>query len=123
VIVPVFVDDITLASKSKTKIQDIKRELAKHFKLRDLGPTTFQLGVEIICDRPNRTLHLSQRQYCPDILERFGFASASPVSTPLDPGVHLGASMSPSTPEEVKYMKTVPYINAVGALMGASARA
>jgi hypothetical protein len=33
VIVPVFVDDITLASKSKTKIQDIKRELAKHFKL------------------------------------------------------------------------------------------
>jgi hypothetical protein len=25
--------------------------------------------------------------------------------------------MSPSTPEEVEYMKTVPYINAVGALM------
>jgi hypothetical protein len=59
VIVPVFVDDITLASKSKTKIQDIKQELAKHFELQDLGPTTFQLGVEIICDRPNRTLHLS----------------------------------------------------------------
>jgi hypothetical protein len=104
VIVPVFVDDITLASKSRTKIQDIKRELAKHFKLRDLGPTTFQLGVEIIRDRPNCTLHLSQRQYCLDILERFGFANASPVSTPLDPGVHLDA-------------KTVPYINAVGALM------
>jgi hypothetical protein len=33
VIVPVFVDEITLASKSKTKIQHIKRELAKHFKL------------------------------------------------------------------------------------------
>jgi transposase InsO family protein len=33
VIVPVFVDDITLASKSKTKIQDIKQELAQHFKL------------------------------------------------------------------------------------------
>jgi hypothetical protein len=117
VIIPVFVDDITLASKSKTKIQDIKQELAKHFKLRDLGPTTFQLGVEIIRDRPNRTLHLSQRQYCLDILQRFGFANASPVSTPLDPGVHLDASMSPSTPEEVEYMKTVPYINAVGALM------
>jgi hypothetical protein len=117
VIVPVFVDDITLASKSKSKIQDIKCELAKHFKLRDLGPTTFQLGVEIIRDCPNCTLHLSQRQYCLDILERFGFTNASPVSTPLDPGVHLDASMSPSTPEEVEFMKTVPYINAVGALM------
>jgi hypothetical protein len=85
VIVPVVVDDITLASTSKTKIQDIKQELAKHFKLRDLGPTTFQLGVEIICDCPNCTLHLSQCQYCLDILKRFSFANASPVSTPLDP--------------------------------------
>jgi hypothetical protein len=63
------------------------------------------------------TLHLSQRQYCLDIPECFGFANASPVSTPLDPGVHLDASISPSTPEQVEYMKTVPYINAVGALM------
>jgi hypothetical protein len=37
VIVPVFVDDITLASKSKPKIQMLKALLAKHFKLRDLG--------------------------------------------------------------------------------------
>jgi hypothetical protein len=33
VIVPVFINDITLASTSKSKIQDIKCELAKHFKL------------------------------------------------------------------------------------------
>jgi hypothetical protein len=45
VIVPVFVDNITLASKSKEKIAEIKGLLAQRFKMRDLGPTLFLLGV------------------------------------------------------------------------------
>jgi hypothetical protein len=52
----VFVDDITLASKSKAKIQELKQSLSEHFNLQDLRPTTFQLGVEIIRDHPNCTL-------------------------------------------------------------------
>jgi hypothetical protein len=40
VIVPVFVDNITLASKLKEKIAEIKGLLAQHFNLRDLGPTS-----------------------------------------------------------------------------------
>ena len=44
---PVFVDDITLASKSQGALDNFVVELGKHFKLRDLGPTTFLLGVEI----------------------------------------------------------------------------
>lgn len=70
VIVPVFVDDMTLVSKSKQKIAELKEELKKHFKLRDLGPTEFLLGVKIERDRSNRTLHLSQHQYTPDVLSR-----------------------------------------------------
>jgi hypothetical protein len=42
-----FVDDITLASKSVKALDNFVIELGKHFKLRDLGPTTFLLGVEI----------------------------------------------------------------------------
>jgi hypothetical protein len=117
VICPVFVDDITFASKSKTKIAALKVELAKHFKLRDLGPTTFQLGVEVIRDRKARTLHLTQHRYCLDLLERYGFVDCSPVSTPMDPGVCLSTSQSPSTPEDKAFMRTVPYVSAVGALM------
>jgi hypothetical protein len=89
VIVPVFVDDITLASKSKEKIAEIKSLLAQRFKLRDLGPTSFLLGVQIDCERSACTLHLSQRQYTLDLLDRYGFADCSPVSTPLDPGLRL----------------------------------
>jgi len=117
VIVPVFVDDITLASKSKEAINHVKEELKKRFKLRDLGPTTFLLGVGIERDRAKRIIHLSQRQYILDILERFGFSDCSPIGTPLDPGMRLTVEDGPSTPEEVAYMKKVPYIHAVGSLM------
>jgi hypothetical protein len=89
VIVPVFVDNIMLASKSKQKIAKIKGLLAQRFKLRDLGPTLFLLGVQIDRERTARTLHLSQRQYTLDLLDCFGFADCSPVSTLLDPGSRL----------------------------------
>ena len=39
IILSVFVDDITLASKSQEALDNFVIELAKHFKLRDLGPT------------------------------------------------------------------------------------
>jgi hypothetical protein len=116
VIVPVFVDDITFASKDKAKIQELKLELGKHFKLRDLGATSFLLGVEITRDRAKRTLHLSQRQYVLDLLDRFGFEDSSPVSTPLDPGTRLSADQAPATADNEAFMRTVPYVSAVGTL-------
>ncbi len=117
VIIPVFIDDITLASNSKSKIQSVINDLAKHFKLRDLGPTKYLLGVEIIRDRANRCIQLSQRQYILNILERFGMATCDPVKTPMNTGVRLSSSMSPTTPEEQQTMFKIPYISAVGALM------
>jgi hypothetical protein len=101
VICPVFVDNITFASKSKSKIATLKVELAKHFKLRNLGPTTFQLGIEVIRDRKARTLHLTQHCYCLDLLKRYGFMDCSPMSTLMDPSIRLLTSQSPSTPEDV----------------------
>jgi hypothetical protein len=68
VIVPVFVGDITLASKSKPKIQMLKALLAKHFKLCDLGASKQLLGVEILRNRAKGELGLTQRGYARDIL-------------------------------------------------------
>ena len=60
VIVSVYVDDMTLVSKSKSKLAELKAELRKHFKLRDLGPIEFLLGVRskgivpsVLCTSPN----------------------------------------------------------------------
>jgi hypothetical protein len=116
-IVPIFVDDLTIASKSKQQISQFKSDLAKHFRLWDLGPMLFLLGVSIQQNRSKHQLRLSQCQYAIDLLQQFEFADCGPVSTPMDPGLCLSVSQAPSTPEEVQAMKNVPYINAVGAWM------
>ena len=117
IILPVFVDDITLASKSQEALDNFVIELAKHFKLRDLGPTVFLLGVEIARKREERKLYLSQRQYVINKLDEFDMADCKPVGTPMLPGLKLTKEDSPKTPEECREMENIPYINAVGSLM------
>jgi hypothetical protein len=117
VILPVFVDNIALASKSKAKIQILKALLAKHFKLRNLAASKQLLGVEILRNREKGELGLTQHGYAQDILARFGLSDCHPVSTWLDPGTRLNASLAPSTPAEFAFMRTVDYVGAVGALM------
>ena len=117
IIILVFVDDMTIAAKDQASIDWVKSELKKRFKVHDLGPTSWLLGVEIQRDRSKRTLTLSQRQYTLDMLKHYNMSDATPVHTPMNPGVKLSTSMCPTTQEEKDDMACVPYANAVGALM------
>ena len=107
IIMPVFVDDITLASNSLAAIQSVMKELQSHFCLRDLGPTSYLLGIHIIRDHPNCDLSLSQCQYILDVLEQFGMSNCKPVLNPMEPGLHLSSSMSPHSPQELLAMKVL----------------
>jgi hypothetical protein len=117
IFMPVFVDDITLAGKDPSKLDSVIQELSKHFKLRDLGPTTQLLGIEIHRDRPNRSLSLSQSQFITNLLTEHGLQDCKPVATPLNPGSHLSSSMSPQNDAEASEMRQYPYISVVGSLM------
>jgi hypothetical protein len=117
IIMPVVVDDMTLASKSPEALDNFVKELSQHYELRDLGTTSYFLGIEITRDRPNHTVSLCQHQYILNMLDRFKLSDCNPVSTPMDPGLCLDASMGASTDEEIAFMRQVPYLSAVGALM------
>lgn len=116
ILVPIYIDDITLASKSSAAIDKYVDLLSKHFKCRDLGPTRYLLGVGVSRDRSTRTLTLNQRQFIVDLLEKYGMSDCKPVQTPLPPKIQLSQSMAPSTDEEVEIMAGVPYLSAVGSL-------
>ena len=117
IIIPVFIDDMTIASKSKDNIRKVIQELKSHFKLRELGLTSWLLGVEIIKDRSNHTLSLSQRQYILTLLDRFGLSDVNSVSTPMEPGLKLTSSMSPTSSKEIEEMLAISYLQAVSSLM------
>jgi len=44
-------------------------------------------------------------------------ADCKPISTPMQPNQRLNCAQCPQTPAEVEFMKSVPYLAAVGALM------
>ena len=116
IIVPIYIDDITFASKSPSAIDKYVKILSQHLKCRDLGPTQFLLGVAIDRNCSTRTTTLHQHQFTIDLLEKYGMSDCKPVQTPLPHKIALSHDMGPTTEEEKEFMSKVPYLSAVGSL-------
>ena len=63
-----YIDDMLIASKSKSEIQVVKVKLQKEFKMKELGNARRILGIEIERDRKNGTLFLSHKSYIKKVL-------------------------------------------------------
>lgn len=59
--------------------------------LKDLGAANYFLGLEI--SRSTQGIYLSQRKYCTQILEDFGYLAAKLVATPIVPNHKLSMSL------------------------------
>ena len=117
VIIALYVDDLIIASNSDEKMKWTKDFLNQRFEMKDLGPLSYCLGIQIRRDRTNRILWMSQEKYISDVLKRFNMSDCRPVATPLEPGVRLTKDMGPATQKEMEDMRKVPYRSAVGSLM------
>ena len=117
IMIPVFVDDLTLAATGRPLMDSIKAELQRKFKMRDLGPLHYILGIQVIRDRSKCLIYLSQAKHIEDVLSKHNMSNCRPVSTPLDKSVTLSKDDCPDSPDEVAYMSSVPYLSAVGSLM------
>lgn len=60
----------------------IKSYLAHHFKIKDLGPLKYFLGIEAA--RSTQVIYLNQRKYTLDIIKDVGFTDAKPSSIPME---------------------------------------
>ena len=52
--------------------------------MKDMGPLTWILGMEVVRNRSLRTMKISQRTYIESILKRFGMLECKPVGTPAE---------------------------------------
>ncbi|GJV02370.1 retrovirus-related pol polyprotein from transposon TNT 1-94 [Tanacetum coccineum] len=66
-----YVDDMLIACKSKSKIKYTKGLLCKEFDMKELGPARKILGMEIVRDRGSRTLKVSQSGYMQKFLNNY----------------------------------------------------
>ncbi|KAG7582883.1 Retrotransposon Copia-like N-terminal [Arabidopsis suecica] len=83
----VYVDDIVIAGNSDEAIAQLKNDLAKAFKLRDLGPLKYFLGLEIA--RSEKGISVCQRKYTLELLEDTGLLGCRPSSIPMEPSQKL----------------------------------
>ena len=57
--------------KNVELLTDIKKWLANQFQMKDLGEASYVLGIQLIRDRKNKLLALSQASYIDKVLIRF----------------------------------------------------
>jgi Zn ribbon nucleic-acid-binding protein len=81
--VAIYVDDLLLIGPGKEEIQWLKQELKSRFKMTDLGPCSFYLGMSIRRDRRQRAIYLSQRPYIEKMLKDLGMWESTPTAIPI----------------------------------------
>ncbi|CAI7760565.1 unnamed protein product [Closterium sp. NIES-53] len=108
----VYVDDLVFATADIEALALVKSELQKRHTCTDLGELRSYLGLQIIRDRAQHTITLTQSHMVHQVLQRFGFQFFSPQPTPLSTGHSLSA---PPSDESVE--PSGPYPELVGCLM------
>ena len=116
-LVLLYVDDVTLASRDLSLLNQVKGFLSSEFDMVDFGDIDTILGIKVTRDWKEGTLTLSQADYITDILFKFRQDKSHTKDTPLPAGTKLVKAQSPSTPEEEKQMELTPYRKAVGCIL------
>ncbi|KAL0544221.1 hypothetical protein IC582_019334 [Cucumis melo] len=112
-----YVDDILLIGNDVGHLTDIKKWLATQFQMKDLGNAQYVLGIQIVRNRKNKTLAMSQTSYIDKMLSRYKMQNSKKGLLPYIYGIHLSKEQCPKTPQEVEDMSNISYAFAIGSLM------
>jgi hypothetical protein len=101
----VYVDDILIASNDPASVTLLTTFLDTHFKLKDLGPAKYFLGLELA--RSQKGISLCQRKYALDILQDSGFLGSKPVKIPMEQHLKLSRDQGPLLLDPSAYRRLI----------------
>ena len=112
----VYVDDIILARKSSTRIQEFIKSISESFHIKDMGKLHYFLGVKIVYPGSGK-IWIGQPAYTAEVLKRFQMENSKPIATPID----TGAKLTKAT-EDSKLFNQELNQSAIGSLLYLSTR-
>ncbi|TYK09668.1 gag/pol protein [Cucumis melo var. makuwa] len=112
-----YVDDVLLIGHDVGHLADIKKWLATQFQMKDLENAQYVLGIQIVRNRKNKTLVMSQTSHIDKMLSRYKMQNSKKGMLSYRYGIHLSKEQCPKTPQEVEDMSNIPYASAIGSLM------
>ncbi|KAK2999227.1 hypothetical protein RJ639_023968 [Escallonia herrerae] len=101
----VYVDNLILAGNNSTACSSFKKYLNDCFKLKDLGPLKYFLGIEAA--RGPRGLFLSQRKYALNILSESGLSASKPAAFPMEQNHNLALAGGPLLSDPGPYRRLI----------------
>ncbi|KAK3040437.1 hypothetical protein RJ639_028686 [Escallonia herrerae] len=101
----VYVDDLILAGNNSTACSSFKKYLNDCFKLKDLGPLKYFLGIEAA--RGPRGLFLSEPKYELDILSESGLSASKPAAFPMEHNHGLALAGGPLLSDPGPYRRSI----------------
>ena len=101
----VYVDDLIISGNNSAALSSFKAYLSDCFRMKDLGPLKYFLGIEVA--RSADGFFLSQRKYTLDIISEIGLSGAKPADTPLEQNHQLALADGPLHPDPAQYRRLV----------------
>jgi hypothetical protein len=86
-IIGVYVDDLIITSGDVDILNKFKEEMQRVFKMSDLSPLSYYLGIEVHQEKTGITI--SQGAYAQKILSKAGLLECNPCRTPMEARLHL----------------------------------
>lgn len=113
-----FVDDfqVSVHREDLNEWNQLKAQLVKRFNTKDIGESTWILGMKIHRDRKLRTIILSQELYVTKALEKYGLVECKVADTPEA----VGVAHAEPTEEQKKPADRQRFMEITGTLMYAA---
>ncbi|XP_024156017.1 uncharacterized mitochondrial protein AtMg00810-like [Rosa chinensis] len=98
-------DDIFITGNNEKAIGDLKKFLSSCFKIKDLGPLKYFLGIEVA--RSKAGITICQQKYTFDILEGAVLLGVKPTKVPMEPDLVLTTKGNDALKDPSRYHRLI----------------